>query len=165
MTDGSDREDGPTQRVAELGVALAMAAFGGLVVFGSVQVGIGWGAEGPRSGFFPFYVGLIIVAASLYNAARALSIRPAYVFATYPQLRDVGRVLLPATLYVLLMPYFGLYLSSVVLMTWFMAAIGGYRWPYGLALSTGLMVLLFVVFEKWFLVALPKGPVEDFLGL
>jgi hypothetical protein len=30
--------------------------------------------------------------------------------------------------------------------------------------SIGVPVLLFIVFEKWFLVPLPKGPIEDFLG-
>ena len=33
-------------------------AFGALVIVGSVQAGINWGAEGPQAGFFPFYIGL-----------------------------------------------------------------------------------------------------------
>ena len=28
-----------------------------IVIIGSLKVGIGWGAEGPKAGFFPFYVG------------------------------------------------------------------------------------------------------------
>ena len=47
---------------SRLGVAIAMIAFGAIVIVGSLQVGIGWGAEGPKSGFFPFYLGLAIIA-------------------------------------------------------------------------------------------------------
>ena len=38
--------------------------FGAIVLVGSLQVGIGWGAEGPRPGFFPFYIGLLIIGSS-----------------------------------------------------------------------------------------------------
>ena len=43
-----------------------------IVINGSLQVGIGWGAEGPQAGFFPFYIGLLILFSSVVNlAARA----------------------------------------------------------------------------------------------
>ena len=45
-------------------------------MIGSLRVGIGWADEGPRSGYFPFYIGLLIVAGSLVNFVRALR-RPA----------------------------------------------------------------------------------------
>ncbi len=35
--------------------------FGAIVIVGSMQAGIDWGAEGPRAGFFPFYIGIAIV--------------------------------------------------------------------------------------------------------
>ena len=50
-----------------MGVAVAMAVFALIVIAGSVQVGIGWGAEGPKAGFFPFYVGLVILGSSIIN--------------------------------------------------------------------------------------------------
>ena len=55
------RGAGPAQRSVEMGVAVAIAVFALVVIAGSVQVGIGWGAEGPKAGFFPFYVGLVIL--------------------------------------------------------------------------------------------------------
>ena len=59
MTDTTSHGSGsgPSHRAVEIGVAIAMVAFGAIVIYGSLQVGIGWGAEGPRAGFFPFYVG------------------------------------------------------------------------------------------------------------
>jgi hypothetical protein len=51
-----------------------------------------------------------------------------------------------------------------MLVAWFMVRLGGFAlWcavPAGLATA----VVTFVVFEIWFLVALPKGPLEEFLG-
>ena len=60
MTDTTSHGSGsgPSHRVVEMGVAVAMVAFGAIVISGSLQVGIGWGAEGPKSGFFPFYLGV-----------------------------------------------------------------------------------------------------------
>jgi hypothetical protein len=33
------------------------------------------------------------------------------------------------------------------------------------AVAVGVPLFFFLVFERWFLVALPKGPVEAWLGL
>jgi hypothetical protein len=32
------------------------------------------------------------------------------------------------------------------------------------AVAVGIPVVTFVIFEKWFLVPLPKGPIEEYLG-
>ena len=58
---------GPTHKAVEVGITLLIALFGAIVIFGSVKAGINWGAEGPRAGFVPFYVGIFIVAASAIN--------------------------------------------------------------------------------------------------
>jgi hypothetical protein len=41
---------------------------------------------------------------------------------------------------------------------------GKYGWLPALGVSAGLPIVLFLVFEKWFLVPLPKGPIEHLLG-
>ena len=46
---------GPQQRHVEIGVAAFMVLLGVVTVVGSLKVGTGWGAEGPQSGFFPFW--------------------------------------------------------------------------------------------------------------
>jgi hypothetical protein len=43
--------------------------------------------------------------------------------------------------------------------------LGKYRWGLVAAVSFGVPALAYLMFEKWFLVPLPKGPLEDFLGL
>ena len=42
---------------------------------------------------------------------------------------------------------------------------GGYRWGPVAAVSVGVPLVVFLVFERWFLVLLPKGPLEHLFGL
>ena len=72
--------------------------------------------------------------------------------------------MVPAAVYVALVPTLGIYVSSALLLAVFMRWLGGYRWDLVLALALGVPLLFFLLFEFWFLVPLPKGPVEDLLG-
>ena len=54
---------------------------------------------------------------------------------------------------------------GVLLIAGFMRWIGRYGWLLTLVVSLGLPIITYVTFEKWFLVPLPKGPIEDLLGL
>jgi hypothetical protein len=67
MMDNSQDARGPTQRAVEIGVAALVALFALIVIAGSVQAGSGWGAEGPKAGFIPFYVGVLILVSSAMN--------------------------------------------------------------------------------------------------
>ncbi len=166
MSESSQAGRGPRHRSVEVGVAVATALFGAVVMIGSIQAGIGWGIEGPRAGFFPFYVGLAIVISSAVNLVSALTeIRPRWVFAEWHQLRSVLSIVIPTTIYVATMPYFGIYLTSTVLLAVFMRWLGRYSWPLIVAISIGVPLLVYLTFERWFLVPLPKGPIEDWLGL
>ncbi|WP_421997259.1 tripartite tricarboxylate transporter TctB family protein [Reyranella sp.] len=156
---------GPRQHLVEAGVAAFMILLGLVTIAGSLKVGTGWGAEGPMSGFFPFWIGLIVVATSAFNLVRALSHGSRRTFATWGELGQVLKVVVPLTLYVAAIPWLGIYLSSALLIAGFMRWIGRYGWLLTLAISLGLPVLAYVTFEIWFLVPLPKGPIEDWLGL
>jgi putative tricarboxylic transport membrane protein len=59
-------------RWPELLVALFLMALAVLVLVDSVRVGIGWGDDGPRSGYFPFYIGLALLGASGWTAFKQL---------------------------------------------------------------------------------------------
>ena len=156
---------GPRQRSVEIGVALVVLALGAITMIGSLQVGIGWADDGPKSGFFPFWVGLLVVMASIVNVVRALAIPPRKLFAEWGQLAEVRKVVIPMAIYVLAVPWLGIYLSSALLIAGFMRWLGRYGWALTLCISVALPVLTYVTFERWFLVPLPKGPIEDWLGL
>jgi putative tricarboxylic transport membrane protein len=167
MTDESHglRGAGPTQRSVEIGVTVAMAVFALIVIAGSVQAGIGWGAEGPKAGFVPFYVGLLILGSSVINFGAILSERSdKRLFADWGQLAKVMSMLVPTSIYVALIPWIGIYVASALLIAVFMRWLGRYGWGLVAAISLGVPLVTFVVFEKWFLVPLPKGPIEAYLG-
>jgi hypothetical protein len=157
---------GPSHKSVEVGVALLVMLFGIIAVWGSVSVGIGWGAEGPRAGFFPFYIGLAIVisgAVNLLNAVRPDA--PGGIFAEWSQLRQVLLVVIPATIYAVAVGFIGIYVASAIFIAWFMRWLGKYGWLTVASVAIGMPLIVYFVFEKWFLVALPKGPIEQWLNL
>jgi hypothetical protein len=74
-------------------------------------------------------------------------------------------VLVPSVLYVALIAWAGIYLASAIFVAFFMRWLGKYAWWKLAAVSIGNSVVFFVVFEIWFKVPLPKGPLESALGL
>jgi putative tricarboxylic transport membrane protein len=166
MSENSSRAAaGPSQRSVEIGVALFLLGFAGVVLYGALQAGIDWGAEGPRAGFFPFYVALLIIGASLFNLVSIFLVPPSGLFAEWGQLRQVLSVVIPTAVYVFLVPWLGFYVASILLIAVFMRWLGKYRWGPVAGVSFGVPALAYLMFEKWFLVPLPRGPVEDLLGL
>lgn len=167
MTEHSDDATvtGPSHRAVEIGVTIFTGIFALVVIAGSVKVGIGWGAEGPKAGFFPFYVGLFILGASIINFVQIrLTQRDDRLFAEWGQLGRVMSVVVPSAIFVAIVPWIGIYVAAILLIALFMKWLGGYGWGLVAAVSVGVPVATLVVFEKWFLVPLPKGPIEELLG-
>jgi hypothetical protein len=160
-----DQSGGPAHRTVEMGVAVACMIFGDITIIGSMQVGVGWDATGPRSGFFPFYLGIIIVLSSVMNMNSARAIDGEREFATWHQLKQVLAVIIPTTVYVFVLPYTGIYFASMVLFGGFMLWLGKYPLYKSIIYGVVVPVGIYFMFEKWFLVPLPKGPIEYWLGL
>jgi len=153
-------------RGPELVVGLVLMAIAGLVITDSLRVGTGWGDDGPRSGYFPFYIGLFLLAASAFVVLSTLRTwgKSRAVFATREELVPVFQMLVPMVIYVAALVYLGIYLPSAILIGFFMRHHGSFAWPSSLGVSIGVPLTFFLVFEKWFLVPLPKGPIENMLG-
>jgi hypothetical protein len=154
-------------RWAELGIAAFLMVLALLVIADSLRVGIGWADDGPRSGYFPFRIGLLLLASSGWLAASQLWRwrRADPAFATRAQLAQVLAVFWPMCVYVALIFPLGIYLASTALIAYFMRRYGKYKWVLTTAVSVGVPLVFFFVFERWFLVPLPKGPIEHWLGL
>jgi hypothetical protein len=152
---------------SELAVAGLLFGLGALVAGDSLRLGASWADDGPQAGYFPLYVGLSLCAASLANALRALALDPAHnsAFAEARALRRVLGVLIPTAIYAAAIGWLGLYVASALFVAGFMRALGGYRaWVAG-AVAIGNSALFFAIFELWFHVPLPKGPLEAWLGV
>lgn len=152
---------------AELATAAATAAFGLVIASGATEFGTGWGPSGPEPGTFPFYIGLMIAAASLITVTQAIIGRSALgtVFLTRAQLGAVLHFVLPFIAFVAVSVVLGLYVGTALYMFGTLALQGGYRWPLAAAIALGLALFLYVVLEWAFQVSLLKGPLEAALGL
>lgn len=164
--DAAGRKPGVRLMTVELVVAALLVAAGAVVMADSLRVGAGWESDGPQAGYFPFYVGLLLALAGAVNFVLAirhrwLGSRP---FASYTELGHVLHVLVPTTALVVAIAFLGLYVASAVFIAWFMLWHGRFRWTMALPVALGVPVVLFLVFERWFLVPLPKGPLEAALG-
>jgi hypothetical protein len=156
---------GPPHRVVEIAVAAAIGLLAIIGMYGSVKVGIGWGAEGPQAGFFPFYVSAIVLLSSGINLGNAVrDAADTRLFAKWGELAKVFSVIVPVAIYAGLIPYIGIYVSSALLIAVFMRWFGKYRWLMVIAVAVIVPTLTFFMFEVWFLVPLPKGPLENYLG-
>lgn len=168
MTQHRDDAGGPpavATRWPELLLALFLMAIAAIVIADSLRVGTGWGDDGPRSGYFPFYIGVLLFAASAWTALRQLlQWRRTETFAERSQLRSVLAIALPMALYVGLIAGLGIYVSSAALIAWFMLRHGRHAPWTTAAVALGVPLAFFAVFERWFLVPLPKGPLEAWLG-
>ena len=156
---------GPSHRGVEIGVAIAMAILALIGIYGSIKVGIGWGAEGPRAGFFPFYVSLAVLISCAVNITKVVLVADdGSLFAEWGQIRQVMAVVVPTAVYVAAIPFLGIYVASALLIIAFMKWLGKYNWLMSIAVGVVVPILTFLMFEVWFLVPLPKGPLENFLG-
>jgi putative tricarboxylic transport membrane protein len=144
----------------------------------SIKLGFGWQeGVGPAPGSFPFWVSLMLAVSSLVILAGAVanivrrSDREAFV-----AVRPFGRVLavlVPSVVYVGLIggvslgpldvPGIGIYAASAIFICGFMLAIGREGILKSIGVAAGVPLVLYLMFEKWFLVPLPKGPLEEHL--
>lgn len=167
MSEGSEGKAAFTMRTAEVVVAVFFLALGGLVIHDSRRLGFGWADDGPQAGYFPFYVGVIICVASVVNLVQALRSAKAaeQAFVEVGQLRLVLSVLVPTTVYVGLIAVLGIYVASAIFVAFFMRWLGKYAWWKVAAVSLGNSIFFFLIFELWFKIPLPKGPLEALLKL
>jgi len=154
-------------KLAELVVAALFFVLGAVVIFDSVRLGAGWNSDGPQAGYFPFYLGVIICAATLVTFVHGLLIPPERneAFVEVGQLKLVLSVLVPSAVYVAVIAWLGIYLASALFVAFFMRWLGKYVWWKVALVSIGNSVAFFLIFEIWFLVPLPKGPLEAWLHL
>lgn len=155
---------GVSRRSVERFVAALLVGLAALVLWDSFGRGAGWASDGPQSGYFPARVGLLMLGGALVALWSSIRADNEAVFVTFTQLRRVAQVFGPLVAYVALIGPLGIYVPSGLFMAGMMAMLGGFR-PWQVvtaALATPLA--FFVVFEIWFAVPLPKGPLEAMLG-
>jgi hypothetical protein len=167
---GEDARPAITTRAAELATALFTALLGLIVIVGSREQGTGWNEAGPEAGYFPFYIGVILVAASLGNIILTLRRwKPLAIgFVEKGPFRHVVAVFVPMCVYGVGIYLLGTYIASTLFIAWFMWRERGER-RYSLiriaAISIGVSVASYLIFELWFSVPLHAGLLAGAVGL
>jgi len=164
------RQDEPevsaaSRRSMEIAVSIGLLALGLIVVGDSWRIGASWAEDGPQAGYFPFYIGMIICIISLINLIKAFKTTADESFVSTKALGLVLTVLLPTIVYVGLIQWLGIYLASTLFIAAFMWRLGGYGLAMIAPIAIGVSALFFIMFEIWFTVPLPKGPLEAMLSL
>lgn len=162
-------EDSPpvtSTRTVETVVYIALLGLALLLGFDNWQTGMGWESEGPQAGYFPFYLSMILAAASVYGLVTIFLSRAASggTFVTRDQLRRVMQVFVPTFLFCLFTQWLGLYVASWVLIAGFMWMVGRIALWKSLVTSFVFTLAMFVTFELAFDVIMPKGPLEALIG-
>ena len=162
--DARSETSAASTRTLEIVTAIFFLAVGSIVMWDSSRIGSGWGTDGPQSGYFPFYIGLLMNIASGVNLLLAFKSSSASSFVSRPELKLVMAIFLPCLVYVAVMQWLGLYLASLIFIAAFMRWQGKFGWLKSVLTSAIVVLVLFVMFEIWFKVPLIKGPLEAALG-
>ena len=153
-------------RTVETIVYVLLIALALLLAFDNWRTGMGWEAEGPQAGYFPFYLSVVLSVASLYGLLGIFLSRAASseTFVTRDQLRRVMQVFVPTLLFCLFTQWLGLYVASFVLIVGFMWMVGRIALWKSLLTSVVFSLAMFITFEIAFDVIMPKGPLEALFG-
>lgn len=156
-----------SRHALELATALGTLAFGLAIIWSALEFPVGWTERGPDPGYFPFWVGVVIVVGSLGTLIGALARRRANTLAaiTTEQSRRILAFLLPMLAFVALTSGLGIYVAMLLYLGFVMIAQGGYRVDLSVAVAVLTAVAFYVMFDRWLKVPLAKGPLEAWLKL
>src|SRR5262245_43886264 len=151
-------------RTVDLVVSFLLLAIALLLGWDSWRTGAGWASDGPQAGYFPFYLSVLMGAASVYGIVAKLLETQTEPFVTRQQFERVLKVLIPTFVYCLLIQYLGLYVASFLLIAGFMWWVGRIAAWKSLVTAFVFTAVMFITFEIAFNVIMPKGPLEAAFG-
>jgi hypothetical protein len=151
---------------AEVWTALGLVVGAGILVREALRLPISWTSTGPGAGFFPFWLAAGAAVCSiliLIKSARRANRGPSEPLVPPGAWRPLLIVFLPMVAIVLLMGSLGMYLGGALYLGGYMWFVGRHR-PAQVVLVSVLVPLgLFLIFERWFLLPMPKGPLLEYL--
>lgn len=132
-----------------------------------LKLPVAWTSIGPGSGFFPFWlvVGVVFQAALIFVRSLRVPVPPgrAAPFIERESVRPLLIVFLPMVAVIYMLRYLGIYIGGGLYLAGFMIFVGRQRWVTVLLVSVMLPVALFFIFERWFLLPMPKGVLLEYL--
>lgn len=154
-------------RLELIGCAVVFV-LGALTVVGAMEHNIGWADDGPQAGYFPFRLGIVLLVCGVLITLQTLANRAELAGEQMLSREGARRILgffLPLVAYVAIAQYLGLYVATTLYLLVVTRWIGRHPWTTCIAVSVGVSVVSWLLFETWFSVPLLKGPLETWLGL
>ena len=154
------------RRPVETATLAIVLAFAVLMAWDNWRTGIAWESTGPKAGYFPFYVSVIMAGACVWGLILEFVKRgtPDAPFVRRNQFRRVMQVFIPTLAFVPATQWLGLYVSSFILIAGFMIVVGKLKPWVSLLTALVFTAAMFITFEIAFDVIMPKGPLERLLG-
>jgi Tripartite tricarboxylate transporter TctB family len=154
-------------RTADIVTAVILLGLGILLDVSCLQLGIGWGMEGPEAGFWPFIMslgmtigGIIVLKGAIQRKGVSKKTDP---FIPRECIKPVLQCAIPAALMVFFTDYIGLYLAAAIYLAVYMRWIGKHRWATVLILSITIPLGSYYLFDKVFLIPMPQGSLMGWL--
>lgn len=158
-----------SRNTMEIATACATGLVGGIVCYGATENGIAWGPSGPEAGYFPFYVGCLIMFGSAATVLQALLQRQAAAagesFIDGARLRTVIAFFIPIVAMTAISAWLGLYIGMALYIFYAMRFAAGFRSTTALLTAAIVVAVNFAIFEKIFMVPLLKGPILEYFGI
>ena len=155
-------------RWMELLVAACFMGVSLLVITDSIRVGKAWGPDGPEPGYFPFYIGCLLLGGAAWVILQTLLTWKQddgqEVFAEKHEFNLMLLMLIPSAVFTAAIFVLGIYLAALIFIAAFMVWQGKYSVFKSTAVGLGISAALFALFEVWFKLPLPKGFIETWLG-
>jgi hypothetical protein len=151
-------------RRADILFALLLFFVALYTMYESTQLRIGWiRGMGPGGGAFPFWLGAIMAACCLVVIVRAIiqGARGPF-FVDRPARLIVVKAVGLFIAAVAAIPLVGVYGTTALLLAVYMRWLGEHQWPQTIMISVLVPTGLFLFFEKFLVVPLPKGLLEPF---
>lgn len=155
-------------RRSETVMAIALVAFAVLLLREATRLPIAWTGIGPGAGFFPFWLSVGVTATSVVILVKSLRVAAATAgskeeFIPRRAVKPLLVVLLPMVAIVAVIDYLGIYIGGALYLAGYMWLVGRHRWVAIALVSVLVPLVLFFIFEKWFLLPLPKGVLLEYL--
>lgn len=151
----------------EIATALLTGGIGLAICYGAWQVGTGWTPSGPDSGYFPFWIGVLVVTGSVVNLLRTIvgHRHKDEIFLDAARLKSLARFVLPILGFAVISLLLGLYVGTTLYVLFAMRLQGHYAWWKSLVSGVAISVCFYLLFELVFQVPLLKGPLEHAFGI
>ncbi|MGQ4273928.1 tripartite tricarboxylate transporter TctB family protein [Terrihabitans sp. B22-R8] len=156
-----------SRRTGEIGGSIVTGLLGALVCYGATENGIQWDSSGPQPGYFPFYIGCLIIVGSLGALVQTLLSRKdgEVPFVDAERARNVVMFFLPIIAFAALSVWLGLYIGIFIYIFYTMWIPGKMQVHNALLTAIIVVAVNYILFEVLFTVPLLKGPVLNALGI